>query len=253
MGGIPADADDVVAECDGEVDEFALVVHAFAADVFVAVVFGPGLLGFLELSTDAVAADVGDDRAEPVVEHAGLEFETDPETDGFVVHAGDQGERVVSAHEATFEEIRLALGAENIVVQLHRSGKHFFVGDNDVGLSHGYLALSLRVNLWCATVIVTLWREESIRGNSRANPNDQIPNPNEIPSFKSQCRRDCAFRHWKLGFGIWRLGFISIFDHLARLVPRPADLPARNVLGIWRADLSEPENKWLTRNFADRR
>src|SRR4051794_12164752 len=113
MRRVPADADDVVAYIDGEVDELSLVVHAFAADVFVAVVLGPRLLGFLELPADAVAADIGKDAAEPVVEHARLQLETDPEADRLFVHAGDEGEAVVAAHEAPLEEVELALGTEH--------------------------------------------------------------------------------------------------------------------------------------------
>src|SRR4051812_39104400 len=63
MGRIPADADDVVAERYREVDELSLVVHALAADVFVAMVLGPGLLGFLELTANAVAAHLAGDGA----------------------------------------------------------------------------------------------------------------------------------------------------------------------------------------------
>jgi carbamoyl-phosphate synthase small subunit len=136
MGGIPADSDDVVAHGDGEVDKFALVVHALAADVFIAVIFGPSLLGFLELAADPVPANVGDDGSEPVVEHAGLELEADPEPHGAVIHASDKGEGVVSSGEAAFEEVHFALGSEDGVVELHRSGKHFFVRDVYVGLSH---------------------------------------------------------------------------------------------------------------------
>src|SRR2546426_3777015 len=66
---IPPDADDVVADRHGEVDELALVVEALAADVLVPVVLGPRLLGFLKLPPDTVPANVRRDRAEPVVEH----------------------------------------------------------------------------------------------------------------------------------------------------------------------------------------
>ena len=137
VGGVPADADDVVADVDGEVDELALVVQALAADVLVAVVLGPGLLGFLKLPGDAVPAEVGQDAAEPVVEHAGLEFKADPEAHRPVVHAGEQRQDVVAAHEAALEKIHLALGAEHGVVQLHGLRKHSLVGDDDVGLGHG--------------------------------------------------------------------------------------------------------------------
>src|SRR3982750_597476 len=57
VGRVPPDADDVVADGDGEVDELPLVVHALAPDVLVPVVPRPRLLGFLELPPDAVAAD----------------------------------------------------------------------------------------------------------------------------------------------------------------------------------------------------
>ena len=57
MRRIPPYADDVIAQRDREVNELALVVHALAADVLVAVVLRPRLLRFLELSADAVAAD----------------------------------------------------------------------------------------------------------------------------------------------------------------------------------------------------
>ena len=68
-------------------DEFALVVHALATDVLVTVVLGPGLLGFLQLASDAVAAQVGQDAAEPVIKHAGLELKAHPEADGLFINA----------------------------------------------------------------------------------------------------------------------------------------------------------------------
>src|SRR4051812_17432700 len=111
---IPADADDVVADGDVEVDELALVVHALAADVLVAVILGPRLLGFLQLAGDAVATQISQHAAEPVIKHAGLELKANPEADGFFVDAGQKGQHVIAAHEAALEEIRLPLGAEHL-------------------------------------------------------------------------------------------------------------------------------------------
>src|ERR671922_2588089 len=74
MCRIPADADNVVADGNCEVNELALVVHALAADVLIAVVLGPGLLGILQLAGDAMAAEVGEHTSQPVIEHAWLEF-----------------------------------------------------------------------------------------------------------------------------------------------------------------------------------
>src|SRR5205814_1223629 len=139
MSGIPADADDVVADGDGEVDEFALVVHALAADVLVTVVLGPGLLGVLQLAGDAVAAQVGQDAAEPVIEHSRLQLETHPETDRLFINAGQERQHVVAAHKSALEEIRLALGAEHLVIELHRLREEAFVGDDDVCISQGGL------------------------------------------------------------------------------------------------------------------
>src|SRR5579862_9671696 len=81
MRRIPADADDVVAQGDGEMDELALMIHALAADVLVAVILGPGLLGFLQLPAHAMTSNIADNRAQPVIKHAGLELESDPKTD----------------------------------------------------------------------------------------------------------------------------------------------------------------------------
>src|SRR5690349_21390921 len=70
---IPPNPHDVVAQLDREVDELALVVHALAADVFVAVILGPGLLGLLELAADTAAAGIGQHAPQPVVEHPRFE------------------------------------------------------------------------------------------------------------------------------------------------------------------------------------
>src|ERR1700733_10144979 len=101
VGRIPADADDVEAQRHREMDELTLMVQALAADVLVAAILGPGLLSFVELAADAVTAKVGVDGAQPVIKHAGLELETAPESNGPLVQAGQQRQRIVSAHEAT--------------------------------------------------------------------------------------------------------------------------------------------------------
>src|ERR1041385_667829 len=98
-------------------DELALVIHAFAAHEFVAVILGPGLLGFLQLPADAMPANIGNHAAKPVIKHARLELETDPEADGLAIHPGQQRQGVIASHEAAFEEIDLALGSENEVVK----------------------------------------------------------------------------------------------------------------------------------------
>jgi len=64
-----------------EVNELTLMVHALTADVLVAVILGPCLLRFLQLAADAVAAQIREHRAHPVIEHAGLEFKANPESD----------------------------------------------------------------------------------------------------------------------------------------------------------------------------
>src|SRR6266496_5821438 len=104
MGRVPADADHVVTQAHGEVDELALVVHAFAADELVTMIFRPGLLGFLKLAADPVAAELGNDPAQPVIEHARLELEPNPEPNGFIVHPGEERQGVVAPHEASFEK-----------------------------------------------------------------------------------------------------------------------------------------------------
>src|SRR5260221_12557424 len=49
MSRIPPDADHVVAQADGEVDELTLVVHALAADELITMILRPRLLRFLKL------------------------------------------------------------------------------------------------------------------------------------------------------------------------------------------------------------
>src|SRR5207237_7877173 len=95
-----------------EVDELALVVHALATDVFVAVVLGPRLLRFLELAADAVTAHVGEHRAHPVIEHARLQLKADPEADGLIIHTGDERERVVATEKSPLEEIDFTFWAK---------------------------------------------------------------------------------------------------------------------------------------------
>ena len=90
----------------------------------------------MELPADAVAPQVPHDPAEPVVEHAGLELEPDPEPDGLVVHPGEERQGVVAPGEAALEEVQFALRPENGVVQLHRLRQEPLVGDKNVGLGH---------------------------------------------------------------------------------------------------------------------
>src|SRR5215207_9235092 len=130
---IPADADDVVAKLDGEVDKLALVVHALAADVFVAMILRPGLLCLLQLPANALAAEIGADSAEPVIKHPGLKLKTDPETHRAVADAGQQRQRVVSRDESTFEIVQLALRTENRVVNLDGLRQKLVVGNDDIG------------------------------------------------------------------------------------------------------------------------
>jgi hypothetical protein len=136
MRRIPTNAHDVVADFDGKMNELALVVHAFAADVFVFAVFCPGLLGVLHLSAAAMTPHFWQHCAEPVVEHARLELEADPEADGFVVHLGQEGQDVVSAQEAAFEIVDLAFGAKALVVDFDGFGQECVVGDDDLGIGH---------------------------------------------------------------------------------------------------------------------
>src|SRR5271170_6418022 len=63
---IPADADDVISHGNSEMNEFPLMVHALAADVFVPVILGPRLLCFLKLPPDAMAANISHHRSQPV-------------------------------------------------------------------------------------------------------------------------------------------------------------------------------------------
>src|SRR5204862_4738149 len=112
----------------------ALVVHAFAANVFVAVILRPRLLRFLQLPTDAMTTHVRQNRAEPVIEHPRLELKADPEPDRLIAHARNQRQRVVAAHEAALEEIDLPPRAEDLVVQIDGLRAQFFIGDDDDGV-----------------------------------------------------------------------------------------------------------------------
>jgi len=133
---VPADADNIEAEFDSEVDEFTLVIHALTADVFVAVIARPGDLGVVQLPGDSAATGVGFDGAHPVIKHARLEFEAHPEADGPVVHAGDQRQHVVAAEKASLEKIDLSPGPKNGIVNLNGLGEQLFVSDDDIGLGH---------------------------------------------------------------------------------------------------------------------
>src|SRR5262245_16540068 len=63
--GIPADADDVVAQGDGEVQHRAMLVVALEAEGLVFVLLGPGVHGVHELRCHALAAKVGQHAVEP--------------------------------------------------------------------------------------------------------------------------------------------------------------------------------------------
>ncbi len=138
VAGIPSRADDVISHFDGEVDEFALGVEAFAADEFVIVIEGPGALRVVELASDPDASCLREDSAEPVVEHAGFEFEPDPESDGLFVESSQECEAVVTPEESASEEIDLSLGAEDAIVDVDGLRKQSGVGDDDVGLCQGW-------------------------------------------------------------------------------------------------------------------
>src|SRR5690242_15218589 len=87
---IPPNAHDVITQRDRKMNELALMVQALAADVLIPVVLRPGMLRLSELTPDAVLPHVRQNSAEPVIEHAGLQFEADPEPHRLVVHARDQ-------------------------------------------------------------------------------------------------------------------------------------------------------------------
>jgi hypothetical protein len=118
------------------VNEFPLVIHAFAADVFVPMVLGPGLLGFLQLPSDAMTPNLRENPAEPVVEHSGFQLKADPEADWLVIHAGNQRERIVAAHETAFEKVHFPLGTKNGIVEIHSLGEHLFIRNINIGLCH---------------------------------------------------------------------------------------------------------------------
>lgn len=132
MRGIPADSDDVETGFDREVQELSLVIQALAADVLVSIVARPGDLSFEQLTCHAMSADVRQYRAEPVIEHPGLEFKAYPEANWPVIHLGDQSQAIVAAEKAALEKIHLATGAEHLVVEFYGAGKQRLIGDNDI-------------------------------------------------------------------------------------------------------------------------
>ena len=98
--------------------------------------FALGLMDRLARFFDARAAHVGDHGAEPVVEHAGLQLEPHPEPHRPLVHAREQRQHVVAAHEPALEIVHLALGPKDRVVNLDGLGQQLFVGNDDLGLGH---------------------------------------------------------------------------------------------------------------------
>jgi hypothetical protein len=71
-----------------------------------------------------------------VVKHARLQLEPHPKPHRPLVHASQQRERVVAAHETPLEVIDLALGAKTRVVDLDGPGQQLLVGNEDLGLGH---------------------------------------------------------------------------------------------------------------------
>jgi hypothetical protein len=118
-------------------NEIPLMVHALATQILIPVILRPGLLGFVQLPPDPVPADFGNDRPEPVIKHPRLQFKTDPEPHRPVIHAGQQGQCVVSSKEASLEKIKFPFGSEDGIVKLHRAGQELIVGNYNVGLGHG--------------------------------------------------------------------------------------------------------------------
>ena len=142
VGGIPADSDDVEPGFDREVDELSLVIQALAANVLIAIVTRPGHLCIEQLPADAAAPQVWQHGPEPVIEHAWLEFEADPETDRAIVHPRDQREAVVTPEETTLEEVDLPPRAKHLVIEFDCAGQQGFVSDDDVYVGQGSLTLS---------------------------------------------------------------------------------------------------------------
>src|SRR5262249_48882061 len=86
---VPADADDVVAEGNREVEHGPVLVVALEADVLVVAHLGPGVSGFHQLRGDSLAAVVGGNTIEPGVKDGWLQLETEEKADGLVADAGD--------------------------------------------------------------------------------------------------------------------------------------------------------------------
>src|SRR5580698_2467658 len=117
-------------------NELTLVVHAFAADVLVPVILSPRLLRVLKLPPHPMPPHLRQNRPHPVVKHSRLQLKPDPKPHRLVIHPSDQGQRVVTPHEPPLEEIHFPLRPKNRVVQLHRPGKHLFIRNVNISLSH---------------------------------------------------------------------------------------------------------------------
>src|SRR5258708_3006705 len=62
--GVPADADDIVAQGDGQVQHRAVLIVAFETDRLVFVLLGPAMHGVHQLRGDSLASAVGHNAVE---------------------------------------------------------------------------------------------------------------------------------------------------------------------------------------------
>ncbi len=86
--GVPADADDVVAEGNGEVDRAMLVV-AFEANGLVVVLPGPAMDGVHELAGDPLTPAIGNHAVKPGKENGRIELKAHEKADGIIIDAAD--------------------------------------------------------------------------------------------------------------------------------------------------------------------
>src|SRR5262249_34200055 len=94
---VPADADHVVAQGDGQMKHRTVLVMAFETNGLVLVLFRPLVDGVHELRGDPLSPEIRDHSIKPGEKHRRLQLKTEEESDRAIINPSDQLQNVVPA------------------------------------------------------------------------------------------------------------------------------------------------------------
>src|SRR5262249_25946535 len=133
---IPADADNVITQSDGQVEHGTMLVMTFEANRFVFVLVGPAMDRLHELRRNSLAAEFRQHAVEPGKVDVRLQLEAKKKADRTVTDAGDQLQDVVTPAEAAAKGVQVSGRAKNLVIKLRYDLQFFRVVLLDDGISH---------------------------------------------------------------------------------------------------------------------